>query len=221
MTRLVWDHRLSEIEVVEQARELIPIAKFLDPYTATELCLALAPLPGGQDVGEAIVRGWLDWFRTQQHEDISDENPFGKPLHSEILAELTAIKAGAQAKATLFETCMFIVKHSAWGTRQEVVMKTATAAEFESTIRSLGVDDLRFFMLHMLGMRIQRQTYDPHFGMATDRFVEACRNIVSDKASGRLGTLIKRLFKDEKLESEVDSPPVPVGAAAPPGQGEA
>ncbi|WP_063807625.1 P-loop NTPase fold protein [Burkholderia cepacia] len=224
MKRLVWDHRLSEAEVVEQAKALIPIAKFLDPYIATELCSALTPLPGGQDVGEAIVRGWLDWFRTQQHEDINDENPFGRPLHPEISAEFAAIKAGAQTKATLFDTCTYIVTRSGWGTRQEVVMKTATAAEFESTIRSLEVDDLRFFMRHMLEMRIQRQMYDPHFGASTDRFVEACRNIVLDRASGRLGMLSKRLFQDSKLGSELDSPAtpiaaVPMGAAAPFGQG--
>ncbi|MCX5543044.1 P-loop NTPase fold protein [Paraburkholderia sp. CNPSo 3076] len=212
MKRLVWDYHLSEAEVVEQAKELVPIARHMDPYIATELCLALTPLPGGQDVGEAIVRGWLDWFRTQQHEDINDENPFDRPLHREISAEFATIKAKAQSKTTLFDTCKYIVKHNGWGTREEVVMKTATAAEFESTIRSLDVDDLRFLMRRMLDMRIKRQTYETHFGAATDRFVEACRNIVSDSASARLGTLIKRLFKDANLASEVNLPATPIAA---------
>lgn len=212
MKRLIWDYRLSEADLVQQAQELVPIAKLLDPYIATELCQALIPLPGGQGVGEAIVGGWLDGFRTQQLEDINDENPFGKSLHPDIEAEFKAIKAHAQTRETLFAACKYIVEHSGWGTRQEIAMKTATVADFESAIRSLDIDDLRFFMRHMLKMRIQKHTYDPHFGTATNRFVEACRNIVSDEASGRLGTLIKRLFKDSNLETDIDSPEVPVPA---------
>ncbi|MGF6696988.1 hypothetical protein OKW38_001600 [Paraburkholderia sp. MM5496-R1] len=224
--RLVWDHRVSEAELVEQAKELVPVSKHLDPYIATDLCSALSSLPAGKDVGRAIVQGWLSEFRTQQHDDVNDENPFGRPLHPEISAEFAAIKAGAQAKATLFDTSKYIVEHSGWGPRQEIVMKTATAAEFESTIRSLGIDDLRFFMRHLLEMRIQRQTYDPHFGSATDRFTEACRNIVSAPDSGRLGTLIKHLFKEANLGSEVDPSAISIAAAsaeaaAPLGQGRA
>lgn len=223
MKQLVWDHHLSEAELVERAKELIPISMRLDPYIVSDLCSALSSLPGGQNVGEAIVQGWLGWFRTQGHDDFNNENPFDKPLHPDISAEFEAVKTRVQSNATLFETCTHIVKHRGWGTRQEVVMKTTTAIEFESTIRSLDIDDLRFFMRHMLDIRIQRQVYDHHFGSAADRFTEACRNIVSAPASGRLGTLIKRLFKDANLGSEVDPPgipiaPVPAAVAAPPGQ---
>ncbi|WP_429295806.1 P-loop NTPase fold protein [Paraburkholderia atlantica] len=204
MKRLVWDYRLSEAELVEQAKELVPIAKRLDPYMATELWSALSPLPAGQDVGEAIVQGWLENFRTQNRDDVKDENPFGKPLHPSITAEFAAIKAHAQAKMTLFDTVMYIGEHNGWGTRQVITMKTATAADFESTIRGLDIDNLRLFMRRMLDMTIQRQNYDPHFGSATDCFTEACRNVASNPSSGRLGKLIKRLFKEANLDLEAD-----------------
>jgi hypothetical protein len=90
-------------------------------------------------------------------------------------------------------------------------MKTATAADFEATIKALEVDDLRKFMRAMLEMRVQRQNNDPHFGSATERFVEACRNIVGAQDAGRLGALIKRLFEDAKIGPQLE-PPAGAGA---------
>jgi hypothetical protein len=95
-------------------------------------------------------------------------------------------------------------------------MRAATAGEFESIIRNLDTDDLRLFMIRMLDMRLQRQTYDAQFGSATDRFVEACRNIVLDPTSGRLGTLIKNLFDNANIGSEVESPATPITAVSVP-----
>lgn len=206
MKRLVWDHRLSETQLVEQAKGLIPVAKHLDPYIATNIQLALAPYPGGQAVGEAIVHEWLDRFRSQAHDEVSDENPFGRPLHADIKIAFDTINANAQAGATVFETCRYMVEHDGWGTRQEVAMKAATSAEFESTIRNLDIDDLRLFMRRMLEMLRQRQTYDPHFGTATERFVEACRNIANAPESGRLGSLVKLLFNDARMGTELAQP---------------
>ena len=45
-------------------------------------------------------------------------------------------------------------------------MKKATAADFESAIRNTDVEDLPRFMRRMIQMRLQRGTYDPHFGQA-------------------------------------------------------
>jgi hypothetical protein len=213
MMRFDWDQRLSEADLVEQAKKLVPSAKHLDPYTASHLCWALSQLSGGKDVGEAIVHGWLDWFRTQQNEVYVD-NLYDRPVHPDIKAEFAVIQGRAQAKMTVFDACMHIIEHNGWGTPQEVAMKTATAGEFESTIRSLDADDLRSFMRRMLEMRLQRQLYDPHFGSATERFVEACRNIVLDPASGRLGTLIKNLFISANIGAEVEPPAAPIAAGS-------
>ena len=85
-------------------------------------------------------------------------------------------------------------------------MKGATAADFESTIRNLEIEKLRRFMRRMIEMRLQRQTYDAHFGTATERFIEACRTIASDPTSDRLAGLVKRLFAGTALASELALP---------------
>lgn len=203
MKRMIWDYRVDEADLVAEAAKLVPRAHLLDPYIATDLDAALAPLPGGPAVGDEIVQGWLAWFRAQNHEDIGNENPFGRPLHADIKREFDAIQARAQIKTTVFDACMHIAKHRGWGTREEVAMKTATAADFEATIKGLEIEDLRAFMRSMLEMRVQRQAYDHHFGAAVDRFAEACRNIANANDSGRLGTLIRRLFEDAKIDSDL------------------
>lgn len=90
-------------------------------------------------------------------------------------------------------------------------MRRATAADLEAAIRGMDIEKLRTFMRRMIEMRLQRQTYDPHFGTATERFVEACRTIANDAASPRLAGLIKALFERTALASEID-PPAAAGA---------
>jgi hypothetical protein len=77
------------------------------------------------------------------------------------------------------------------------------------------MDKLRRFMRQMIEMRLQRVTYDAHFGIATERFVEACRTIANDAASPRLAGLIQRLFGGTALASEL-APSQAIGQASPP-----
>jgi hypothetical protein len=103
---------------------------------------------------------------------------------------------------------MSIIANSGWGTLQEVAMRRATAADFEAAIRDMeDLDQLRSFMRRMIEMRFQRETFDPHFGSATERFIEACRTIANDATSPRLARLIKRLFEGTALAAELAEPP--------------
>lgn len=90
-------------------------------------------------------------------------------------------------------------------------MKNATAADFESAIRDMDIDTLPRFMRRMIQMRLQKGTYDQHFGTATERFMEACRAIANDQAPGsiRLAKLIRRLFEKTALASELNPPEPP------------
>jgi hypothetical protein len=204
LDRLYWDHRAEEAELVAQADKLITVAHLLAAYTVTDLTKSLTELPGGSEIGKKIVQTWIIAFRARQSE-INDDGSYRRPLHPDIADEFARIRARTQAKATVFDVCMYITKHSGWGTMQEIAMKNATVEDFESTIKGLGIDDFRVFMLRMIEMRINRQTYDCHFGPATDRFVEACRNIVAAPSSGRLGLLIKDLFGNANIGAELTS----------------
>lgn len=206
LMRSFWDYRLEETVLLEQARKLISVAHLLDPFIVTDLDIAAAKLPDGNSVGQAIIDAWIYSFRTRGLEEVSDENPFNRPLHNAIKAEFAKINARAQEKTTVFDACIYMANNSGWGTMQEVAMRSASTTDFEETIRTLTIDDLRLFMRKMLDLLTQRQTYDQHFGSATDHFKEVCRNIVLDPTSARLGRLIRRLFEDAKLGDPTDLP---------------
>ncbi len=218
LIKVFWDHRLNEAQLLELASELPAIADLLDPYVASELDIALANITGGAIIGQAIVEGWIAAFKAQKHEQVDDDNPFNRPLHKSIAAAFAAVNAQAQARTTVLDACTHVMEQGGWGTMQEVAMKGATAADFESVIRNIDIEKLRRFMRRMIEMRLQRKTYDPHFGTATERFVEACRTISNDPASTRLAGLIKSLFAGTSLASELtpqqaQAAPVPALAA--------
>ncbi|RYD47028.1 MAG: NTPase KAP, partial [Verrucomicrobiaceae bacterium] len=191
LKRVFWDHRVDEDQLVTEAAEFPSRAGLLDPFVATQLDSVLSKMPGGAAIGEAIVQGWLEAFKATNPTTVDDDNPFNNPLHPKIQAEFATITAHAQANATVVDACMDIIENSGWGKLQEVAMRRATAADFEAAIRDMeDLDKLRRFMRRMIEMRLQREMYESHFGTATERFVEACRNIANDAASPRLAGLI-------------------------------
>jgi hypothetical protein len=204
MIRAFWDHRVDEPQLATEAAVLVERAHLLDPFVATELESVLSKLPDGEAIGAAIIDRWIDGYRATNPAPLSDENPFNNPLHPKIQAEFAAIKATAQANATVVDACMHVIEHRGWGTLQEVALRQATAADFEGAIREMeDLDKFRRFMREMIKMRIQRATYDSHFGTATERFVEACRAIANDAGSPRLASLVQRLFDGTPLASEL------------------
>ena len=204
LKRAFWDHRVDEAQLVAEAAVFPASAGLLNPFVATELQAVLAKLPGGAAIGDAIIDGWIAAYRESNPATVNDENPFGNPLHPNIQAEFSAIKATAQTNTTVVDACMHVIENSGWGTLQEVALRRATAADFEAAIREMDdLDKLRRFMRQMINMRLQRATYDPHFGTATERFVEACRAIANDVASPRLASLVQRLFGGTPLASEL------------------
>ncbi len=203
LNRVYWDHRVDEAQLVAEAADLIASAGLLDPFVATELQSALAQLPGGVAIGDAFVDDWIVAYRKSNPSTVNDENPFNNPLHPKIQAEFAAIKSTAQANVTVVDACIHIIENSGWGTLQEVALRRATAAGFEATIREMeDLDKLYRFMRQMIKMRLQRMTYDAHFGTATERFVEACRTIANDATSPRFAGVVRRLF-GETLASEL------------------
>ena len=158
-----------------------------------------------------MIQAWIAAFNARGGPAPEDDNPFGNPLHQDIKAAFDAAAAQAHAEATVVQACMHVIENNGWGTMQEVAMKNATAADFESAIRDMDIDTLRRFMRRMIQMRLQKGTYDQHFGTATGRFMEACRAIANDQAPGsiRLAKLIRRLFEKTALASELNPPEPP------------
>ena len=203
---MVWDHRATEADLLAQARALVPRARMLDPYRISELAAQMKTLPGGEAIGEAAVAEWLAGFGANVAEGFDKENVFNREVHPLVKAAFDRVERAAQIDTTVFEACTHIVEHSGWGVRQEQAMRSATAADFEATIRELSVPDLRRFMRKMLELCVQKPTYVQHFGSAMDRFIEACRTIHQDANSPKLSALVQMLFRSARLEAELAVP---------------
>lgn len=211
-----WDHFVGDAQLLKMGSELPAIAGLLDPFLCTDLNIALGEIPEGAGIGQAIIEEWIVAFRTRASgETVDIDNPFNRPLDAAITTEFAAVNSKVQALTTVLDACMHVIENKGWGTKQELAMKRGTAAEFETAIRTMEIDKLRRFMHRMIEMRLQRQTYDAHFGMATERFVEACRAIANDTESRRLGALIKRLFAETALASDLVLPQVQSADLAP------
>ncbi|MBE9176879.1 NTPase KAP, partial [Synechocystis salina LEGE 06155] len=178
-----------------------------DPFLVTQLGIVLTEMQGGQAVGDTIIKGWIDAFMATNPTTVNHQNSFNKPLHKDIQAVFDAVRENAESSISVLDACMEIIESGGWGSLQEMAMRRATVTDFDIIIREFKeIDKFRLFMHRMIEMRLQRSTYDPHFGMATEHFVEACRGIANDKKTPRLARLINRLFAEAALAFELEEP---------------
>lgn len=200
---VIWHYKMSEPELVAEAQALVLHAHLLDLYTVSSLHSLVSGLSGGAAAADAIVDAWIASFQASNPDVGNFDNFWRRPIHPRIQAELDKLKAAAQAKTTVYDACEYVAKNSGWGHKQEAAMKSASVADFDATIKSLGMEDLRLFLCRFVDMCVHKGTYLSHFGSAMDNFTQACRNIVADPNQARLGSLITLLFKDAKIESEL------------------
>lgn len=199
LERAVWDHRLTDNDLLTQARGLRSKVRYLDAFFVSALAAEVASIPDGKTVSDDLIEEWLKNLPQDFSWDPDDEFFFRRRMHPKIKEVLSQRSEQILGKTTVFDACLFIAEHSGWGTRQEMVLKTASTEDFEKTIRSLGIADLQRFMRKMLELSASRDAYVVHFGAAVDRFVEASRRIVESEPASRLSRLIRSLFESQRI----------------------
>ena len=120
-----------------------------------------------------MIDNWIQAFQAKTTESFNYENFWGRPFHPRIKEAIGNAKSLAEAKTTVFDACVHIVKQSGWGHQQEAVMRPASVKDLDATIRFLEPDDLRLFMCRFLEMCVQPENYEKHFGAALEKFVQA------------------------------------------------
>ena len=203
---VIWHHRMTDNDLLEEGKEVSRYSHLLDAYLVTSLHQSISELNGGQPIADALLKNWINVFEVKTINNFEFDNFWNQPIHPYILTAFDAAKARSQASSTVFDACKHIAMNTGWGSEQEAILKASTAQDFESIIRTLEVDDLRLFMCKFLDMCVHSENYIPHFGSATECFMDACRNIFNDSTVPRLGKLIEDLFKSSKLESHLISP---------------
>jgi len=201
--RIIWDHRLSDADLLVQANALLAKVEFLDASSVSTLARDVASLAGGADLSERIINQWVENAPDDFCPNPDHEFYFQGDFHPKIQRLLEDRGQQAQAQVSVLDACMYLFEHNGWGARQEMALQSASVEDFESTIRAIEPQELRRFMRKMLDLCVHRTAYLTHFGSAMDRFAEACRKIVAGDPESRLAQLIVSLFKSFKIEHEL------------------
>lgn len=201
----IWNHTLTEDELITEACKLVDRAHLLDAYTLTALHESISELPGGPEIANSMLDRWIEELKKQDLKEVNFRSFFQKKLHPLIESEFNAINTNAQANTTVLDVCTSIVLNSGWGPREEAILNSATVQDMEITIRTSEVPDLKLFMSKMLEFYENKLNYEKHFGPAMDNFLQACRKITNDPSAGRLSKLIQFLFADSNLTENLNS----------------
>lgn len=206
--RSIWHPEVTEAELLEELRGMLPDVGLLDMYSVTHLHSEAMSLAESGDLGQKLVDGWLGAFRRRypagQEPDLDlDANYFRRPLHPDIAAELQTMLARKQAGATLLEVCRTVRDDHGWGSRETMFMKSVSAADYEAAILATTGADLKLLLLQSLDFLRNPGVYDSHFGGARQSFLEACRRIVAREQDSRRAKLIVNIFRDAGIEAQL------------------
>ncbi|MCF8828024.1 P-loop NTPase fold protein [Xanthomonas campestris] len=201
-----WHHKRTDESLIKEAEELVEGMEYLDASMATSLCSSAADLPGGSDVGERIIDGWLAAFHARiaisdQELDWHVGHPVRSPLHPRIREAVSAALAARGRSVGIFEICQKIHRDQAWGKAESNQLKDATAASFIEVIRAVEGNELIAVMSVMLDIAKDSLEGHHHFGSAGGQFVDACKQILGEEPGSRLAKLIKNLFKSDGMEA--------------------
>lgn len=200
--KLVWHPQLSERELLDELRGLVPHAALNDMYTITELHNQAMNWPGGEPVAKELIASWIAAFQERQvrnpeHGFSTDFPLLSRPVHPDIERALRALKPRLQAPMTILEVCRRAAEGRGLGAREAAVMKDVTSSTYEAAIAAARGSDLKLLLRQSLLFVSNRDTYEPHFGGALDAFVNACRSLCRHPEVGaRWEYLLTGLFRE-------------------------
>jgi len=206
----IWDPELMPAKIVEAASALLPDVPHLDCYSVSSLSDYLVELPGGTAIAEQMVSLWIDQLREMAAAPGADPREFvldnwtGRSLHPSIVAAFAEARVRVEQPRTLLDVCLYLAKSDGWNSPEEAVMQAATVDDFMRTILSIRGQQLKVFMLKNLDIYANRGTYARHFGSGPQHFLEACKRIRIERAETRWASLIEDLFKDAKLDTDLN-----------------
>ncbi len=214
----IWDPELRSAQIVEAGTVLFADVPHLDCYSVSSLHDYLMEFQGGAAIAEQMVSLWVDQLREAAAAPGADPREFvlenwpGRALHPSIVAAFAEARGRVEQRRTLLDVCLYLAKSDGWGPSEESVMQAATVDDFRRTILSIRGQELKVFMFKNLDIYANRGTYARHFGSGPQHFLEACKGIRVERAGTRWASLIENLFKDAKLDNDLN---VEQPAAAP------
>lgn len=199
-----WHHRLTQEQLLEEAKQIVTKAPLLDASTVTLLHKLVNELPGGSNVADTAITNWIDAFKAKDHNDMTFRGFYDHSLHHSIIEAFKETEGNMKNITTALDACVYVAERNGWGERQKIALNSTSVQSMEVMIRTLEPDNLRRFMFGMIDMCQHEESYKNDFGTGIDNFIQACKNIFDDTNSTRLCDLIKVLFTDAGLSHLIE-----------------
>jgi hypothetical protein len=215
--KVIWHPEISEPELLEDLRRLVPEAALHDMYSITALHDEAMKLPNGQPVARELIDRWLAAFRArlaagEERGFDPDFHFFHQPVHPEINREVRGLQARHNASTSLPEVCRKVAEKHSWGSREEAFMKSVTPADYEAAILAARGEGLKLLLLQSMDFVKNRSAYETSFGGALDAFIAACRSLSQRQdIDARWKSLIRNLFRDAGREEDLSTVVRPPG----------
>ncbi|GLH50590.1 P-loop NTPase fold protein [Pseudomonas lactis] len=189
-----WHPEIAESDLIDELRALLPGVEYIEAPTLSYLIDLADELTSDPSLGQEFLITWSVALE-ETYPDGMDPSPWGtiRPIRSDLTKVLEAAYARRSNSTTLVETCNHIRATKGWGSAEENLLKSITAAEYETEIRNATGFDLETIILQSMQFAIHKDAYQS-FGGVGDRFVQACQAIVTSNPDSRLTSLIRRFF---------------------------
>ena len=156
MERCVWHPEITEAQLLEELRALLPDIGLVDMFDLTSLHYQATKLTGGEALADELLTCWINVFREKhahEHEESirPDYNYFNRSLHPDIVKEVQAVLERQQDKVSLLDVCRRVNEHKSWGPRENAFMRFITPEIYEAEIMAASGHDLKVILLHGVG----------------------------------------------------------------------
>lgn len=197
-----WHPELTANQLTDEMRGLLPGILFIELPTLSYLIDIADELTGNDTLGKEFLEVWSaaieEAFPNGMKRPAHDMRG---PIRPEIEAVLDASYARRSHATTLVKACHFMRSTRGWGDAEQNLFRTISAAEYELEIRKVSGDDLENILNQSMQFVLHKSTYEEHFGDVVDRFVGACKSIVSTDPNSRLTAIIRRFFNKRGQEA--------------------
>lgn len=206
LDRSIWDLKITEKELIEEAKQLSSIAGSFTPIMISQLAAALNKLQGGDEIAISLVDAWITADRKKGDRSETKGFYWRNPelnLDPNIIAYLNNSKTSAESDIDLFRACMYVINNKAWNNTYVTIMNSATNDDFINVINTKVGDELKYFLIGMTDIIRNKVAYINQFKSAIQNFEQACKTLSSEQSNPRRSNLMKELLRSVGIVDEV------------------
>jgi len=196
-----WNPHKSEDELLEMAKELLPIASMLNYRTVTSIISVIEEELGNLALAQQFLENCLDSIGSSSEQKKLKIITYGDKCHPAISRQLQEIENLINPPLTLVETVERIIVNSGWGEKEKFALRNSTIEQYENTLKLMENYPLSDFMTKHGEWIIN--PFDEDFRKGADNFIAACSKICFDEPNSRLSKIIRRFFYQNKIAEKL------------------